>query len=74
MIEKIIPDIPKIRAHWERRSCLIPYLMVPMSDGRIIRYNPEIQQSSESLNKALESIRNMATMAGGYPPGPDDGR
>lgn len=53
-----IPDIPRIKAHWERRSDPTPYLMVPMSDGTTIRYNAEIPQPS--FRKAMDNIRNMA--------------
>lgn len=54
---RIIPDITKIKAHWERRSDPIPYLVVPMSDGTVIRYNAEIKQPA--FTKALENIKNM---------------
>ena len=43
MSERIIPDIPKIKAHWEHRADPVPYLMVPMSDGSVMRFNAEIQ-------------------------------
>ena len=54
---RIIPDLTKVKAHWERRSDPIPYLMVPMSDGTVIRYNAEIEQPG--FTKALENIKNM---------------
>ena len=37
MCERILPDIPHIKAHWERRCDPMPYLMVPMSDGTVVR-------------------------------------
>lgn len=55
---RTLPDIPKIKAHWDRRNEELPYLMVPMSDGTVIRYNPEIQQPS--FRKAIENVKNMA--------------
>ena len=54
---RIIPDLTKVKAHWERRSDPIPYLIVPMSDGTVIRYNAEIEQPG--FVKALENIKNM---------------
>ena len=60
---RVIPDIPKIKAHWERRSSEVPdYLTVPMSDGRVIRYNPEIQQPG--FVKAVDTVRRWTI---GYP-------
>lgn len=57
MCERILPDIPKIKAHWERRADPIPYLMVPMSDGSVIRYNAEIPQPA--FQAALVNIKNL---------------
>lgn len=59
MSERIIPDIPKIKAHWERRTDPVPYLMVPMSDGSVMRFNAEIQHPG--YVKAVQNIRNMRT-------------
>ena len=56
-MNKIIPDIPKIKAHWERRSDPIPYLMVPLSNGEVIRYNAEIKHPG--YVKAVENIKNL---------------
>ena len=55
---RILPNIPRIKAHWDRRSEELPYLMVPMSDGTVVRYNPEIQQPA--FRKAIENVKNMA--------------
>ena len=54
---RILPNIPRIKAHWDRRGEELPYLMVPMSDGTVIRYNPEIQQPA--FRKAIENVKNM---------------
>lgn len=54
---RIIADTGNIRQHWERRSDELPYLMVPMSDGRTIRYNPEIEHPG--FIKAIGNIKNM---------------
>ena len=59
MCEKIIPDIPKIRAHWERRSDPVPYLMVPMSDRSVIRYVPDIRQPKPVLKKGLDKFTEI---------------
>ena len=56
-MNKVIPDIPKIKAHWERRSDPIPYLMVPLSNGEVIRYNAEIKHPG--YVKAVENIKNL---------------
>lgn len=41
---KVLPDIPKIRAHWAHRCSEIPeWLEVPMADGRVINYYPQLQ-------------------------------
>lgn len=57
MDARIIPDIPNIRAHWERRADPVPYLMVPMSDGTVLRFNAEIAQPAFLL--AMESVRRI---------------
>ena len=64
MCERIIPDIPKIKAHWERRSDPVPYLMVPMSDGSTIRFNAEIPQPA--FQKAIQNIKNLEGYKHGY--------
>ena len=56
---RVIPDMGKAKAHWTHRSSVIPdYLMVPMSDGTVVRYNPEIQQPG--FVKAIQNIKNIA--------------
>ena len=54
---RILPNIPRIKAHWDRRGEELPYLMVPMSDGTVVRYNPEIQLPA--FRKAIENVKNM---------------
>lgn len=55
---RIIPDMARAKAHWVKRSSEIPdYLMVPMSDGTVMRFNAEIQHPG--FVKALEWIRKM---------------
>ena len=67
-MNRILPDIPNIKAHWDRRASEIPdYLMVPMSDGNVVRYNPEIQQPAfvNMMNRNMKNLKDMA--GGGYP-------
>ena len=53
---RILPDVKKITAHWTHRSSEVPdYLLVPMSDGTVIRYNPQIEQPA--FVKAVDTIR-----------------
>ena len=54
---RIIADTRNAKQHWERRCDTLPYLIVPMSDGSEVRYNPEIQQPG--FQKAIEGIRRM---------------
>ena len=55
---RIIADTHNAKQHWERRCDPLPYLLVPMSDGRTIRYNPEIEHPG--FVKAMDNIKNMA--------------
>ena len=55
---RILADTNNIRQHWERRSDELPYLMVRMSDGRTVRYNPEIEHPG--FQKAMNNLKNMA--------------
>lgn len=67
MTEAIIPDIPNIKAHWDHPGVdPVPYLMVPMSDRSVIRYNPEIPHPGAA--KALDNIRRLSEMRNGYLP------
>ena len=58
-MNRILADTGKAKQHWERRSDPLPYLMVPMSDGTVIRYNAEIPQPA--FQKAIQNVRNMKT-------------
>ena len=61
-MKRILADTAKITQHWEHRCDELPYLMVRMSDGREIRYNPEIPHPG--VVKAMDIIENMTV---GYP-------
>lgn len=56
---RVIADTRNAKQHWERRCDPLPYLMVPMSDGSVVRYNAEVPQPG--LQKAIQNIRNMKT-------------
>ena len=58
---RILADTGKAKQHWERRSDPLPYLLIPMSDGTTVRYNPEIPQPG--FQKAM---KNLETMKIGY--------
>ena len=58
-MNRILADTGKAKQHWERRSDQLPYLMVPMSDGSVVRYNAEIPQPA--FQKAIQNVRNMKT-------------
>ena len=61
---RVIADTQHISQHWERRSDELPYLMVRMSDGKTIRYNPEIPHPG--FVKSMENLENLRI---GYPIG-----
>ena len=55
---RVIPDIPRIHAHWDRRSSEIPtWLEVPMSDGRKVRYIPDVDHPG--VERSIEGIRRI---------------
>ena len=57
---RVIPDIPKIHAHWDRRWSEIPtYLEVPMSNGDTVRYVPDIRQPKPVLSKQLDDFTEL---------------
>ena len=64
---KVMADTANARQHWERRGDELPYLMVPMSDGRVIRYNAEVPHPG--FVKAMQNIKNMKV---DYPAGKDE--
>ena len=59
---RVLADTQNITQHWEHRGDPIPYLMVRMSDGKTIRYNPEIPHPG--FVKAMDNIKNIKV---GYP-------
>ena len=55
---RVIPDMARAKAHWTKRSSEIPdYLMVPMSDGTVWMYVPQVTQPG--FVKAMQNIKNM---------------
>ena len=54
---RILADTRNAKQHWERRCDTLPFLEVPMSDGSVVRYYPEIPQPG--LINALEGIRRI---------------
>jgi len=57
---RILPDMAKAKAHWERRSSEIPdYLMVPMSDRTVVKYVPEIKQPKPVLKGKLDKFTQI---------------
>ena len=59
-MNRIIPNIPQIKAHWERRASDIPdYLTVPMSDQSKVRYIPEITQPRPVLKEKLDHFSKL---------------
>ena len=60
---RIIPNLPKAKAHWFKRTSTIPdYLEVPMGDGSVVKFFPEIRQPAPVLAEALDRF----TTACGY--------
>ena len=55
---RAIPDMNKAKAHWTKASSEIPdYIMVPMSDGTVCMYVPQVTQPG--FVKAMENIKRM---------------
>ena len=55
---RVIPDMNKAKAHWTRASSEIPdYIMIPMSDGTVCMYVPQVTQPG--FVKAMENIKRM---------------
>lgn len=64
-MNRIMPNIPKIQAHWAHRASEIPdWLEVPMADGSVVKYYPQVEQPS--FRKSMEIIRNMKEKVVGY--------
>ena len=56
---RIIADTRNAKQHWERRSDSLPYLMMPMSDGSTVRYNPEIRQPKPYFKESLDKFTDL---------------
>lgn len=56
---RVIADTRNAKQHWERRRDTLPYLMIPMSDGSTVRYNPEITQPGPVLREQLDKFTEM---------------
>ena len=62
---RIVPNIPKITARWAHRASEIPdWLEVPMADGSVVKYYPQVEQPS--FRKSLEIIQHMTDPQNGY--------
>ena len=62
---RVIPVIPKIKAHWCHRASEIPdWLEVPLSNNTTVKYYPKVEQPS--FVKSLEIIQNMKEQIVGY--------
>ena len=59
MSKSVIADTRNAKQHWEHRSDPLPYLMVPMSDNTVIRYNPEIKQPRPFFKEALDKFTDL---------------
>ena len=56
---RIIADTRKATQHWEHRCDQLPYLIIPMSNGDIVRYNPEIVQPKPYFKEALDEFTDL---------------
>lgn len=56
-MNRIIADTRNASQHWERRCDPLPYLLVPMSDGSTLRFNPEVKHPGFQM--AMKNIENM---------------
>ena len=66
MKERIIPDIPRIKAHWDT-SNPVPYLRVPCSDRQVRTFVELVNQPAPYIvtgERLAEMIRNNTY--GGY--------
>lgn len=70
-MRKVIPDLSRAKAHYVHRAMDIPdYLVVPMSDGQVVRYVPEVEHPS--LRKIHENMKKLSELCVGYPAGGKD--
>lgn len=58
-MSRVLADTNKVTQHWDRHHEELPYLMVKMSDGRTVRYNPEILQPKPVLADKLEKFTDL---------------
>ena len=65
-MRRLLPDLPRAKAHWERRASEVPdFIMVPMSDGTVVKYVIGIEQPSPAfLRDGLDKFTEMCV---GYP-------
>ena len=56
---RVLADTRNAKQHWERRSDQLPYLMVHMSDGSTVRYNPEVPQPKPYFKEALDHFTDL---------------
>lgn len=56
---RVIADTRNAKQHWEHRRDTLPYLIIPMSDGSTVRYNPEIVQPAPVLREQLDKFTDM---------------
>ena len=63
---KVIPDLPHAKAHYIHRAMdILDYIMVPMSDGQVVRYVPDVEHPS--LLKIRENMKKLNELCVGYP-------
>jgi len=52
---RVIPDFRKAKAYWTHRTSKTPdYIVVPMSDGSCLRFNPEIKLPAPVFRDKLD--------------------
>ena len=56
---RVIADTRNAKQHWEHRIDQLPYLMIPMSNGDTVRYNPEILQPRPFFKEALDKFTDL---------------
>ena len=63
-MRQILPDFPKAKAYWNTRRSQIPdYLMVPMADGQVVRYVPDLPDTEFKM--ILESLERLSDICRG---------
>lgn len=57
-MRRLLPDLPRAKAHWTHRASDVPdFIMVPMSDGTVVRFVPEIVQPG--FVRAMKNLENI---------------